>query len=107
MRHACVECGMEIGALGLAGSGRLCLECARWMDVLDRILEPGNIRIGGIQYWIRELPPASGIPTHTIMTHDGGLFTTTDLVRMGRVPDHFTSRLADNAVFVDVLEDEA
>lgn len=114
--HLCSECGSvtdpskEISTKARMGMirHRLCRECLRWKEVMDRILESGNLRIGGIQYWIRhDIPPAPNAAEHMILRDDGELITTTALVRMGRVPERFTARLEDNAVFVEEMEGEA
>ena len=114
--HLCKECDTvvdperETGIRTRMGmiAHRLCRECLRWRDVLKRILEPGNLRIDGIQYWIRhDIPDPPHVVSHTILRHDGQLITTTSLVRMGQVPGHFVSRLEDNAVFVQELEGES
>lgn len=114
--HLCRECGTvvdpekQVSAKARLGMirHRLCRECLRWKDVLDRILEPGNLRISGIQYWVRhDIPPVPNAVLHAILTDGGQLITTSALVRMGRVPDHFTTRLADNAVFIEEMDGEA
>jgi hypothetical protein len=86
---------------------KLCRECLKWQDVIDRILDPNNLRIGGIQYFVREdIPDPPHAAEEMVLKDDGELIITKSLVRLGRVPEHFADRLADNAVFVQDLEGE-
>lgn len=112
MERKCRECGARVELekhpmktrLAMMGA-RMCQECLRWHDVLERILDPASLRIEGVQYFIRDdIPDTPGTAEETILRDDGELTTTRSLVRMGRVPAHFANRLQDNAVFVQTLK---
>lgn len=112
MKRKCRECGTEVALekhpmktrLAMMGA-KLCQDCLRWHDALEKILDPDSLRIGGIQYFIREdIPDAPEAVEETILRDDGELIITKSLVRMGRVPERFVDRLQDNAVFVQSLE---
>lgn len=86
----------------------LCAECRRWVMAVQKKDEHGSIRIGAVQYFVREdIPPSPIAVCDAILKEDGEIIITESLFRMGRIPEAFLEVLPDNAMFITVMEGES
>lgn len=111
--YRCVECGMLADANDYHGGERMkadgtCFYCDLWRQRV-RDSGPGDIVVDGIMYAYDPRHPKKGgekfLLGHggrefKILLADGSTVVTNNLWCGGNVPEHFRSRLPDNAKFV-------
>jgi hypothetical protein len=104
----CVECGKQSTASYVEPirsrmiNKSLCFYCDFWSEYVDRKSDPNITRIKGVHYYIE--PDVSyksgagfGGREFIIDFFDGRHIVTHNLWYQGEIPDHFLSRLPDNA----------
>lgn len=111
----CGECGeadllcwFEAKRQALIDAG-VCLGCDHFLRLIDN---PRGVRINHEHYMVGdERGPASvrgyGGARHTFKMFDGTTITTTDLWSQGTIPEHFWTRLPDNATWVEGARKDA
>ena len=108
----CRECGQSDRAnytdppRGRMLADQLCFKCLYWIEIIEGLSRP-DIAIAGGRYYV--IHPMSSQPGRqrgfggdlfTFRFADGRLVTSNDVWNGSPVPEHFRSRLPDNAAIV-------
>jgi hypothetical protein len=111
--QACAECSqpfrvsdyLPLPVVARMGERGCCYFCIRMLEAVEHANSPKSVRISGRLYWIgpEDLPerePRGFLGARArIAFHDGRHVESTNLWAQGQIPEHFKSRLPDNAAW--------
>jgi hypothetical protein len=110
----CIECGGVI-SLNFMGdlpeklkAKKLCFSCNHWVEIIEDKDNPRRCFVKGAAYWRKDFCNIRLEDQHVlgfsgavfnIKMNSGEQYRTNDLWHNGMIPNRFTERLPDNAVF--------
>lgn len=111
--YPCDECGGLIDCLysnaPTMRKRHLCFTCLFWMEIIERVgdKKERTVIVNGVAYYREDF--RKGVPSHClgfggsiykIKMNNGTEYVTNNLWHQGTIPERFSKRLPNNAIFV-------